>query len=310
MLIIAEKYGELGNRLFTFANVLAFAVEHNVTVINPAFEEYACWFRSTAESLLCHYPPTKGFYGKRRGYRHGLFKAANYLMRINSKINIFSSVRLGWQQKFDFCSKDPTAVRLMARMKSGATTFLDGFYFLDHKNFIKHSEIIRDYFRPVVAVERRVADYIADVRKDGDILIGVHMRQGDYKIHSNGLMYYTAEEYAAVLRKIIGLFNGKPVKLIICSNERQSPDYFGEFTFQFGPGNFMEDLYTLASCDYIVGAPSTFTQWASFYGRVPKYMINYKNEQYYGVESKDPEMDDFRVHSCGFGKYLYSENNK
>jgi hypothetical protein len=29
------------------------------------------------------------------------------------------------------------------------------------------------------------------------------------------------------------------------------------------------DLYSLAGCDYILGPPSTFSQWASFYGNKP-----------------------------------------
>jgi len=53
----------------------------------------------------------------------------------------------------------------------------------------------------------------------------------------------------------------------------------------FGTGHFIEDLYTLASCDYIIGPPSTFTMWASFYGRVPLYKIIDRN--------KLQEIDDF-----------------
>ena len=32
-------------------------------------------------------------------------------------------------------------------------------------------------------------------------------------------------------------------------------------------------MYSLAECDYIVGPPSTFSTWASFYGNVPIYRI-------------------------------------
>jgi hypothetical protein len=70
-----------------------------------------------------------------------------------------------------------------------------------------------------------------------------------------------------------------------------------------GPGHFIEDLYALASCDYIIGPPSTFSQWASFYGNVPRYMVNYKAEQFYGVPSHEPRLGDFRIHHEGFGKY-------
>jgi hypothetical protein len=29
------------------------------------------------------------------------------------------------------------------------------------------------------------------------------------------------------------------------------------------------DLYSLARCDYVFGPPSTYSQWASFYGNKP-----------------------------------------
>ena len=33
------------------------------------------------------------------------------------------------------------------------------------------------------------------------------------------------------------------------------------------------DLYALARCDYIMGPPSTYTQWASFYGNAPLFHL-------------------------------------
>jgi hypothetical protein len=34
------------------------------------------------------------------------------------------------------------------------------------------------------------------------------------------------------------------------------------------------DLYALARCDYIMGPPSTYTQWASFYGNRPMLSLD------------------------------------
>jgi hypothetical protein len=35
----------------------------------------------------------------------------------------------------------------------------------------------------------------------------------------------------------------------------------------------MGDLHALARCDYIFGPQSTFTQWASFYGNKPLFLL-------------------------------------
>jgi len=46
-------------------------------------------------------------------------------------------------------------------------------------------------------------------------------------------------------------------------------------------------MYGFARCDYLIGPPSTFTMWASFYGQVPLNIIC-RNDQPQAI-------DDFRV---------------
>ena len=41
----------------------------------------------------------------------------------------------------------------------------------------------------------------------------------------------------------------------------------------------IEDLYALSICDYILGPPSTFSMWASFYGGVPLRFIKHSNDK-------------------------------
>ena len=67
---------------------------------------------------------------------------------------------------------------------------------------------------------------------------------------------------------------------MICTNDSdilksdllKGPD----ITFSHGTREF--DLYSLTQCDLIVGPPSTFSGWASFYGSVPLNCITHKNQ--------------------------------
>lgn len=43
MLELMGKYGRLGNQLWTYANVLAFALDNKIPLINSAFDEQK-WF--------------------------------------------------------------------------------------------------------------------------------------------------------------------------------------------------------------------------------------------------------------------------
>lgn len=56
MIVIAGDYGQLGNRLIVFANMIAAAREYGLTVANPAFHEYAPHFDATRRDALCRYP--------------------------------------------------------------------------------------------------------------------------------------------------------------------------------------------------------------------------------------------------------------
>jgi hypothetical protein len=59
---------------------------------------------------------------------------------------------------------------------------------------------------------------------------------------------------------------GKSCAFFICSNEAIDPDSFKDFLALSGQRHFIVDLYSLAACDVIIGPPSTFSQWAAFYG--------------------------------------------
>ena len=52
--------------------------------------------------------------------------------------------------------------------------------------------------------------------------------------------------------------------------------------FQIAPlflSDCMTDLYALSRCDYIIGPPSTFSQWASYYGHVPLRFLRWKGDE-------------------------------
>ena len=64
-------------------------------------------------------------------------------------------------------------------------------------------------------------------------------------------------------------------------------DEFAGLTVGFGPGSPVGDMYALAKCDYVFGAVSSYSQWASFYGNKPLFQVR---------DSKDRlELEKFRV---------------
>jgi hypothetical protein len=75
------------------------------------------------------------------------------------------------------------------------------------------------------------------------------------------------------MRELAGQFPGRKVSFLICSDEPRTEAEFPGLSVGLGPGSVVGDLYALARCDYIMGPPSTYTQWASFYGNQPLYHL-------------------------------------
>ena len=80
------------------------------------------------------------------------------------------------------------------------------------------------------------------------------------------------------MNSVVKLFYRKNFKFFIGSNIPQNPSLFYNFNCGFGSGYLTKDMYALAECDYVVGPPSSYTMWASFYGDKPLYMIRNVNK--------------------------------
>lgn len=113
--------------------------------------------------------------------------------------------------------------------------------------------------------------------KNYDIKVGVHIRRGDYRGWNNGKYYYDDEVYNDKIEQFANLFKNKKILFILFSNEKVTlkpkQDYI------ISKCSWHEDHYLLSLCDYIIGAPSTFTIWASFIGNVPLMHIYDKNDK-------------------------------
>jgi hypothetical protein len=297
MLVISVKSGQLGNRLLLSANFIAFAIENNFTVLNPAFEEYADLFISTSQDLLCCYPPTLFSIPGNKFFRKYYYKINRYL----AESGRFNTINIQRNQPFNWSNSNITK-----NLKSGSINFFQGWVFRDGwfvddiSNLKKHHQEIRAYFQPLKKYQLNVAKLISNIRDQTDILVGVHIRHGDYQQHQNGKYFYLVEEYLKVMESAQSLFPNKKVTFLICSNQKQNEDYFQHLSYVYGNNHLIEDMYALAECDYIIAPPSSYSMWASFYGERPLYMIR--------DVKKTLEIEDF-VHFYQWqGVFHYNED--
>jgi len=283
---IAQRCGRLANRLVLFAHFAALAEEQGDRVVNFTFHSYAHLFETTRRDIYCRYPAAQ-----RRSWLDLIPGLAPALRKTRLCYHIVRAVS-AMTERFPIFGK--TAVIL--RETPGEMTLLDGTAVQDQIRdarivFVhgwrlcapqlvqRHAPKIREYFRPVPEVEQASRRAVDLLRQNADVVVGVHVRQGDYRGWRGGKFFFPVAQYAAWMREFAGQFPGKKVAFCVCSDESRTPDEFTGLTVGFGPGFPAGDLFALARCDYIFGPASTFTQWASFYGGKPLFQLWGSNDR-------------------------------
>ena len=162
--------------------------------------------------------------------------------------------------------------------------FTKGWETMDDTRYLSQTKKeLQHIFRPRQEIVDKAEAMIAEIRKEADFVVGVHIRHGDYKTFENGRYYYTLEEYHQMMLNIQQLYKDRHVAFFISSNESFSVDIFSKCRcYRFGkePSGDILDLYTLSLCDRIVGPWSTYSRWASFVGEVPLCCIKDKNQSF------------------------------
>ena len=273
MIVIVDKYGQLGNRLLLFAHFISCAREQHLKILNLAFEDYAQYFETTHRDALCAYPVSRVMIPATQGVRRFLFeasyRAAELVLRYKKRLGFLEVLHMDDTRRCDLGSEE-----FLALARNHKLLFvLSGWFYRDDSNFKKHAEAIRDFFRPRSVLQVNVDKLVDEVRRRADVLVGVHIRHGDYVVHRGGIYFYETEQYLQIMEKVRDLFPHRAVSFLVCSDGSQPAGCFSGFAVAFGSGHLVEDMYAFAKCDYLVGPPSTYTKWASFYGRVPIYTL-------------------------------------
>jgi hypothetical protein len=276
MVIIVSKEGQLANRIWHASSFLVNAKEHNYRLRHFFFDEYYSLF---SESLNRNNTPIR-FLGKRKTWLVSfLQRFTTILVKGLLKLKI---TRLPFFEiiKYDGYEQDSKAFDLndekYFKKAKSKITLISGWHFRDPVNQKKYRDLLVDTWAPNKKYRDNIEGYFSRYKKDHDVLVGVHIRGGDYKKFEGGKWYYTPEQYYEKIKEIAALkiFSSKKIAFIICTNEKNlsmpSTEFFSVF---YDERHFVDDLYLLAKCDYIIGPPSTFSIWASFYGNVPLCMI-------------------------------------
>ena len=285
-LLVAKPEGRLGNQLFAFSHLIAYALDNGYQLLNPSFYHYGHFFRGTCHDPLCRVPQLRQKFAPRLAFIITGWLAKHFYSLVKRLPSLFTLI----DSMGHITDLGDHSIKRHVEAKKPLILYGWSFRYKTCVHLYEHD--IRNYFRPIEKHQLAIDHLHENIRRSCGILIGVHIRRGDFRHFHDGRLMRSNEIFSATMEGVQKLFPGRKVAFLICSDEKVDPAAFGKLDIHIGTGHIIEDLYALAGADYLIGTPSsTFSMWASFYGKTPLYTLDDVGQR--------PTLNSFRVVCLG-----------
>jgi len=261
VLVTVRPFGRLGNRLFLATHLLAYCWKYDFELANLAFHPFEEHFPKFPQQ-------PKGL--------------AERILRFRS--------RLPWERRVEYWEDealqfdDDSLEDLSGPLRTGKTVFFHAWLIRGNRTVGQYRDRILKTFEPRPEVLSSIEAFWSHSIRPKTTVVGVHIRWEDYRGTAN---FLTLEEYQRAMHRMVQLLGAQPIQFVVFSNETLDAAAFSDFDATLAHGSAIEDLYTMARCDYLLAPPSTFSGWASFYGAVPILWLNQGRPDY--------ELKDFEI---------------
>jgi hypothetical protein len=285
IIVFTRPIGNLGNRLYSFAPVLAFSKEFRCIVINPGFGHWRSSFLGTKPGIVAMYPPLQ--IPNIKGARIDkivtkFFRAAEKVVFANSSRNHFSTIRLASNEWICLDTQS-----FLTWFQTKRIIFLDGFLFVSPKLLPIHADSVRKYFNQLAGADSNALKPLFLLRRDCQVVVGVAIRHGDYCEWNEGKYFFDASIYVKWIHQINNLMMDKRVGFFLCCNDHLDLEGLENIRFEFRAAHDLENRAVLAGCDLIISPPSTYAGWAAFQGNIPIQWLN--------SAEQDLTLEDFKI---------------
>lgn len=293
-MLLSKKTGQLGNRLTVFAHCLAAARERGYRLANPSFQEYAPHFVGPrARVALCDDVPAADAPAPSEWRRSLAYAAARAAYKSGKLARFASFGRIAVARARNEVPLDLKDVIDRADAGGCRWLVLQGYHFRHHGWYARHDAFIRSFLAVAEPWREQGLAAVATLRRDVDVVVGVHIRHGDYRQHLGGRFFWEVPTYVGFMRQVRALLAPRRVAFLVCSNAAHGRNDFDGFAWAPGPGHLASDLQALMGCDYVLGPPSSFSSWAAYAGRVPLLRIEdpaapIRLEDFRALETPDP----------------------
>jgi hypothetical protein len=272
IIVVTRPIGNLGNRLYSFAPVLALAMESRCIVINPSLGHWRSSFLGTRPGLVAMYPPLHIANIKTPcidRFVIKFFRALEKFAYSSSTKSCISSIRLAPNEWLRLDSEG-----FLSWFRAKKVIFLDGFLFVSPHLLPVHANSVRQYFTQLDGADATAMKPLKLLRRDCDVVVGVAIRHGDYREWREGKYFFNVSIYVKWILQINTLMKDKSVGFFLCCNDDLDLEGLENIRFEFRAAHDLENRAVLAGCDMIISPPSTYAGWASFQGNIPIQWLN------------------------------------
>ena len=167
-------------------------------------------------------------------------------------------------------TRERNLTQSLANVKTNnETLYFSGWLFRNPTGEVEYKQDVLKFFSPKQKYRDNIENFLSPLRQEGALVVGVHIRQGDYISWHGGTYYFSCDEVGRILKQFVDWYGTSDITFVLCSDGEIEETAFEGLSVVRGLGTEIEDLYTLASCDMIIGSNSTYGSWASYYGSIP-----------------------------------------
>jgi len=280
--------GRLGNQVLRFAHWIAWVLEQGdgqVEVRDFAFWPYARYFAWWRNHPGCVFPPRSDAWDEIARWRDLLPEYVTH--RLDWRLQRFLQVRggrwPGWQAIDADSPGGKSSMRLdeafWRRVQRKPVTACAGWNLAGWDLVARHQSRLRDYFQPERATADRARTWVDDLRRRHGRVIGLFMRQEDYRVWQDGRFYFSLPCYVRWAQEAVELYADDNPAVVIAAAEWSGGGAFGRLPVYPSTGNpgcgghWFDQWAQLAECDMVLSVPSTFAATAAFRGAKPLWPL-------------------------------------
>ena len=283
IIIFKHGGGELANQLWNYMSIYAWSLEEKVRLRNPSFYEYHGLFNFLKDEGLAVRLMAKMFTnyrGRKQNIWKKLWRALYSLytrsVELTKRKKILSTENLSNKvtylpptvQSNDFISG-------RSELFSQNDVYMAGWLFRNPLGLEKYRTTLLKVFTPNSQLAEKMNGIMSKIRQKYQKVIGLHIRQGDYKTWKGGKYFIEQKRIRTIIDEYIANKGLKiqEILFLIMSDGSIEKELFEGLNIMISKEHAVVDLFLLSKTDTIIGSDSSFGHLASWFGNIPHIVM-------------------------------------